>query len=81
MVTSDNIRTYVRINISMYGKMYGHAVSYLAKSTALILKEPRSVIHPIKKVSLHTIIQLPCYIKIIINSANTIAAGLMAIVC
>ena len=73
--------TYVRINISMDGKMYGHAVSYLAKSAALILKEPHSVIHPVKKVSLRTIIQLPSYINININSAYTIAARLMSTVC
>ena len=65
----------------MDGKMYGHAVSYLAKSAALILKEPRSVIHPVKKVSLRTTIQLPNYIKIIINSAYAIATGLMFTVC
>ena len=74
--------TYVRMNISMYGKMHGHAVSYFnLKSTALVLKEPRSVIHPVKKVSLRTTIQLPSYIKININSAYTIAAGLMSTVC
>ena len=74
--------TYVRMNIFMYGKMHGYAVSYFeSKSTALVVKEPCSVIHPLKKVLLRTTMQLPSYIKVNINSAYTIAAGLMSTVC
>ena len=81
MVTSDDIHTS-ELNISMYGKMHGHTVSYfnLKAHWALVLKEPCSVIHPVRKVSLRTTMQLPSYIKININSAYTIAAGLMSTV-
>ena len=56
--------TYIRMNVSMYGEMSGNAVSYFNLSSTFVLKEYCSVNHPIKKVLLHTTIQLPSYIKI-----------------
>ena len=60
--------TYIRMNVSMYGKTYGYAVSYLNLSAVLVLKERRNVNHPVKEVMLHNTVQLPSYIKININS-------------
>ena len=68
MVTPNNIHTSELMNISMYVKMYSYAVSYFNLSATHILKERRSVNHPVKEVLLRTIIQLPSYIKININS-------------
>ena len=60
--------TYIRMNVSMYGKMYGYTVSYLNLSAMIVLKEYHNVNHPVKKVMLHNTVQLPSYIKININS-------------
>ena len=60
--------TYIRMNVSMYGKTYDYAVSYLNLSTVLVLKERSNVNHPVKEVMLRNTVQLPSYIKININS-------------